>query len=142
MGNFGKTTLPAIRSMGARRSTFSFVHCMLGTSGLKAPMPKHWQMHCSSLFGPIFYWHMSYELGENKFGLIPKVHALHEVAMEMFRQCDVSEWVLNPIAETCSIDEDMIGRVAVLSRSVSPKIIARRSLARYLAQINIVWARG
>jgi len=86
--------------------------------------------------------HMSYELGENKFGLIPKVHALHEVAMEMFRQCDVSEWVLNPIAETCSVDEDMIGRVAVLSRSVSPKIIARRSLARYLAQINIVWARG
>ena len=85
---------------------------------------------------------MSYDLGENKFGLIPKVHALHEVAMEMFRQCGMSDWVMNPITETCSVDEDMIGRVAILSRSVSPKIIGRRSLARYLAQINIVWARG
>lgn len=84
----------------------------------------------------------SYDLGEKKFGLIPKIHALHEVHHEMVRQGELSHWVLNPIAETCSIDEDVIGRVAILSRSVSPRAIARRALARYLAQINIIWARG
>ena len=83
----------------------------------------------------------SFEKFENKFALVPKVHALHEVQEEMVRQAAVSQWVLNPICETCSVDEDLIGRVAILTRRVSPKIIGKRALARYLAQINIVWAR-
>ncbi len=83
----------------------------------------------------------SYDLGVNHFSLIPKIHALHEVQFEMVRQCALGGWVLNPIVETCSVDEDLIGRVANLTRKVSPQLIAKRALARYLVQINFVWAR-
>lgn len=83
----------------------------------------------------------SYDLHDQKFALIPKIHAMHEVQFEMVRQCEISRWVWNPISETCSVDEDLIGRVAKLTRKVSPKLIGKRALARYLAQINIVWAR-
>ena len=82
---------------------------------------------------------MSFRLGDSKFALIPKIHALHEVHFEMVRQAACGGWVLNPIVETCSVDEDLIGRVAVLTRKVSPQLIGKRSLMRYLAHINIVW---
>lgn len=85
---------------------------------------------------------LSYDCGENKFALVPKLHAIHEIQFEMARQAKIAFWILNPMCETCSVDEDLIGRVALLTRRVSPKIIAKRSLARYLAQINILWARG
>lgn len=85
---------------------------------------------------------LCYDRGENKFACVPKLHAIHEIQFQMTHQAKIAFWILNPMCETCSVDEDLIGRVALLTRRVSPKIIAKRSLARYLAQINILWARG
>lgn len=84
---------------------------------------------------------LSYKMRDQKFGLVPKVHAMHEVYYEMYRQYSTSSWVLSPLCETCSVDEDLVGRVASLTRCVSPQLIARRALARYLAQIQQVWKR-
>ena len=142
-GIFWETCIASYKEYGCKKINFYFRSLYSGDLWLESAYAK-------SLANALLQFvraylllaRASYDLGENKFGLIPKIHALHEVSMEMFRQSGLSQWVLNPICETCSVDEDLIGRVAILSRSVSPKIIARRSLARYLAQINIVWARG
>ena len=81
------------------------------------------------------------ELGLQYFGLYPKLHSLHEIAYGLRRQARISPWVFNPAACSCSLDEDFIGRVAVISRQVSPRLIPMRTIQRYLAHINIAWSR-
>lgn len=76
---------------------------------------------------------------ENKFGMYPKLHLMHEIWANMVHQASLSEYIYNPIAETCSIDEDFVGRAAMLSRQVSPRLNALRSIQRYLAQIYMSW---
>ena len=86
------------------------------------------------------YW--AYEAGQSMFSCIPKIHAIHEIWAELERQIAISEWILNPACETCSLDEDFVGRAAVLTRRVSPRAISHRALRRYLAQVNILWGRA
>lgn len=80
--------------------------------------------------------------GKPFFPLYPKLHWLHEVAHELKRQSSVAAFCFNPAAHSCSLDEDFIGRTAAITRCVSPKIIVRRTLERYLAHIQISWARS
>ena len=79
------------------------------------------------------------EQGLVKLQLYPKLHLLHEAWEQMVYESTQSDWIYNPIAETCSVDEDFVGRCAVLSRSVSPRLNSLRSLQRYLAQIQQSW---
>ena len=50
------------------------------------------------------------------------------------------DFVYNIIAESCSIDEDMVGRMAYITRHVSPRLTAQRTLERYLTQVGFAWA--
>lgn len=84
----------------------------------------------------------AFQAGEVLFALFPKLHAVHEVAHRMRHQSRRSPYTWNPAATSCSMDEDFIGRYATLSRCVSPKQIAKRTLQRYLCQIQISWARA
>jgi hypothetical protein len=80
--------------------------------------------------------------GVQAYPLFPKLHALHEVAHKMCRQAKACGHAMNPAMMSCSVDEDFIGRFAAVSRCVSPKLIARRAIERYLAHIQIAWARA
>lgn len=77
---------------------------------------------------------------EARFALLPKLHFIHEIEHELRRQARVASWVLNPICETCSMDEDFVGRCAYLTRCVDARTCALRSIQRYLAQLSIRWA--
>ena len=77
---------------------------------------------------------------EARFGLLPKLHFIHEIENELRRQARVASWVLNPICETCSMDEDFVGKCAYLTRCVDARTCALRSIQRYLAQLSIRWA--
>ena len=83
----------------------------------------------------------AYNLGLKFFGLYPKLHWVHEVAYQLRRQSRKASACLNPAVHSCSLDEDFIGRVAALSREVSPRLVPQRLLERYLAHIQICWAR-
>lgn len=84
---------------------------------------------------------VSFQKGIPAWPMFPKLHAVHEIAFEMRRSSGVSEFVLNVAAHSCAMDEDMVGRVAALSRCVSPRAIAVRTLQRYLVHIQTLWAR-
>jgi hypothetical protein len=71
--------------------------------------------------------------------MLPKLHAVEEIVKELQVQSQNSFWAYNPLVESCSVDEDFIGRCAFLSRSVSPRATCIRSLQRYLVQILQVW---
>ena len=89
----------------------------------------------------VFQAAAAYNLGVKFFGLFPKLHWVHEVAHEMRRQSRMADFILNPAVHSCSLDEDFIGRTAALSREVSPRLVSQRLFERYLAHIQIVWAR-
>lgn len=90
-----------------------------------------------------YLWEASraYRDGVAAFPLYPKLHAVHEVAFIMRRQCRLYPYCQNPCVHACATDEDFIGRCASLSRSVSPKLIPMRTLQRYLCHLQILWAR-
>lgn len=84
----------------------------------------------------------AYNLGLSHYPMHPKLHCVHHVAHELRRQSRISDTSLNPAVWSCALDEDFIGRAATISRAVSPRIIAKRTLQRYLCHIQISWARG
>ena len=90
----------------------------------------------------MFEAHTAYGLGLSHFPLHPKLHALHHIAHEIFREAEISDYVLNPGVFACPMDEDFIGRTATISRCISPRIISKRTLERYLCHIQLAWARS
>lgn len=84
--------------------------------------------------------HLSHLKRQRRFAMIPKLHSIDEIAFEMQVQAQRSQWVLSPLVEACMLDEDMVGRMAFLTRCVSPRMTSLRSLERYLCQLHAVWA--
>lgn len=94
-------------------------------------------IHFREIYG--FLAAKSYEKKEVKFCLAPKLHSFEEIIFRMKHQCQLSDWVYNPINESCSLDEDFIGHAAYITRHVSPRLMALRTFNRYLTQIILAW---
>jgi hypothetical protein len=82
---------------------------------------------------------LSHQKGEPKFSFKPKFHMVQEAVIGLKRGLG-KDFVYNIIAESCSIDEDMVGRMAYITRHVSPRLTAQRTLERYLTQVRFAWA--
>ena len=96
---------------------------------------------CDFIRAYVYEARASYELGLSHFPLHPKLHALHEIAHQLKRQAGLG-MAINPAVFSCSMDEDFIGRSCTVSRCVSPRLLSKRTLQRYLAYIQFAWARG
>ena len=84
---------------------------------------------------------LSLEVGVGRYTYIPECHMMWHLVDSMCAQAAHSEWVLNCMCESCSVDEDLIGRFCVITRSVSTRSRAQRALERYLTQTLLVWQR-
>ena len=84
----------------------------------------------------------AFRAGNPSFPMFPKLHGVHEVAHAMSKQCEYSQWIWNPATVSCSMGEDFVGRCASISRGVSPRLIAKWFLQRYLCHIQVLWARA
>ena len=96
---------------------------------------------CLTDFVRIYAWqaYQADQEGQQVFPMLPKLHALHEVAFCMRRQSLQGPWCYNPAVETCQMCEDFVGRTAYITRTVSPRLQALRTLQRYLCQIYVAW---
>ena len=83
---------------------------------------------------------LSAERGQPYFALKPKLHLFHEAAVWLDIQSSKADFCLNCLSESCSLDEDFVGRLAFISRSVSPRLVSQRSIERYLTQIQLAWS--
>ena len=83
----------------------------------------------------------SFERGVPAWPMYPKLHAVHEISHELRRASFSAPYSLNPAVHSCSMDEDFVGKCAMISRGVSPRAIQRRTLQRYLCYIRLLWAR-
>lgn len=75
------------------------------------------------------------------FPLFPKLHFLQEVAFTMMYQSQRAHFAFNPACTSCATDEDFIGRCALITRCVSPKLTCRRTIERYLCFVQQAWGR-
>ena len=73
-----------------------------------------------------------YQKGECKFNLVPKLHNMHHLSLGLLHSASKGKRATNPLSYCCFQDEDFIGRVSRLSRRISPKLLVRRTMERYL----------
>jgi len=77
--------------------------------------------------------------GKIRFPLYAKQHMLDHTFTDVFQHGQCYGFAVNPIAESVQMDEDHVGRTARLSRRVSPKLPAERTIDRYLVAVKQVW---
>ncbi len=88
----------------------------------------------------VYLAHLSAAMGEPKFPLKPKLHMVQTACVRLLWESEHAPFAYNCLNESCSIDEDFVGRLAFISRHVSPRLIAIRSLERYLTQVHLAWS--
>ena len=66
------------------------------------------------------------------FKLRPKTHYLNHVFLRVYEEWRESGTATNPCAESTFMSEDFVGRTARISRRVSPRSVALKTLQRYL----------
>lgn len=96
---------------------------------------KCWQ----SLFESSQLAVLNFRLRKNFFPITPKHHMMYHVLKTIQWQGDICEHAWNPLSEFCAMDEDFIGRVAKISRNVSPRTTCLRVVQRYLLYCRSMW---
>ena len=76
------------------------------------------------------------------FPLFPKLHSLNHCMVEMKRDVDAHGYSQNPMATSCQMDEDAIGKLSRLSRRVSIRKAMIRTLSRYLIGAKRAWEQA
>ena len=73
---------------------------------------------------------MTFRSGMRRFVLLPKHHFFHHIMVDMMGSN--TSWILNPLIHSVQLQEDYIGKPSRLSRRVSAKTHALRTLQRVL----------
>eukprot|EP00438_Fugacium_kawagutii_P022976 Skav222205 [mRNA] locus=scaffold3943:41172:42716:+ [translate_table: standard] len=73
------------------------------------------------------------------FPLMPKLHSVHHCFLAIRLQCERAGYGISPLASSCQMDEDCIGRVARTTRRVNARLMVRRTLERHLIACWKVW---
>jgi hypothetical protein len=66
------------------------------------------------------------------------MHAFHHHVVYRLQQGST----LNPRICGCWLDEDLVGRIAVMSRATHPSTMGKRALQRWLVEFNRLVASG
>lgn len=96
----------------------------------KAKKIAHWILWFLSAYQKAAY--LTFMAGKSRFALIPKVHFLHHVPIELLSQCERGEWCINPLTTSCQMQEGFIGAPSRVSRRVSIRQVHLRTLQRSL----------
>jgi hypothetical protein len=73
------------------------------------------------------------------FPLLPKAHSLDHIVYSLTSQCVSKGFGVNPMVHANQQDEDFIGKASRLSRKVSPRRPAERTVERYLIAARDAW---
>ena len=76
------------------------------------------------------------------FILQPKCHPLHHMACDLLQRSKAGLESVNPLAFSCQMSEDFIGRPSRLSRRVTARGTIRRVIQRYLQSAYTQWVHA
>ena len=96
--------------------------------------PRHaaYLAKCGFRFLKAYMWlaTASYERKLPRFPFQPKFHYVHHLVWDLQQYSSQRIWALNPICTSVQMQEDLVGRVARVSRRVSPITVSLRTLER------------
>lgn len=72
----------------------------------------------------------------------PKIHYFHHILHDMKAAISKGHKPLNPLAFSCAMAEDFIGRTSLLARRVSAMTTETRVLQRYLLAAFVAWGNS
>ena len=81
----------------------------------------------------------AYIMGVTRWKLMPKYHSFGEILFELEVQKRKSIPSINPLCWCTQQDEDFVGRIANMSRSVSIRTVHSRTIGRYLVALASKW---
>lgn len=105
---------------------------------MRRPETRHIAKHGRALL--TFYTEAvqkAFGLGKARFKLAPKLHMFCHVIRVLEQSSVSSTWTLCPVAYSCQMDEDLVGRICTLSRTASSRCVHERTLRKYLVNVNV-----
>ena len=81
-----------------------------------------------------------YSRNLNRFLMLPKLHMIVHAVHQVQYEASCYDFCFNFLSESCQMCEDFIGQVCRISRRVSPRLTALRTLHRYLVRAREVWS--
>ena len=81
----------------------------------------------------------AYIMGVTRWKLMPKYHSFGEILFELEVRKRKSIPSINPLCWCTQQDEDFVGRIANMSRSVSIRTVHSRTIGRYLVALASKW---
>ena len=72
-----------------------------------------------------------------RYPQMPKCHYLHHGFRDMVLFSRSCRWIPNLLHSSVQLDEDMVGRIARLSRRVGSRLLMQRTLERYLVTAHL-----
>ena len=73
--------------------------------------------------------------------MVPKLHYLAHVAINIYQALSRSHPVLNPSVFATPMAEDFVGEMCKMSMHVNPSLVAKRGLERYLVRARREWLK-
>lgn len=72
-----------------------------------------------------------------RFKLVPKLHLVWHLVAYLRESSATKTWCVSPVAFSCQMDEDLVGRVSTTSRSCSIRTVHVSTIRKYLVQVNL-----
>ena len=73
--------------------------------------------------------------------MVPKIHFLAHVAIEIFNALSNNMPVYNPSVFATQMAEDYVGKMCKMSSHVNPSLIAKRGIEKYLVSARREWLK-
>ena len=103
-------------------------------------------MHSSGLTllrGYVFLAHTAMSQSLRLFSLRPKLHYFAHTLWELQGQLESNDpHIMSPSIFNCESNEDLVGKIARLSRRVSPRMCSQRVLDRYQVLCHLLFRRA
>ena len=78
----------------------------------------------------------AYNLGKTRFKIQPKLHAAIHIIDDLCKVVEnKQQWGWCPLADGTQMDEDLVGKVSLTSKSASTRSVHRETLSRYLLSL-------
>ena len=84
---------------------------------------------------------LAHGAGRPLFVYKPKIHYYHHILLWMHERGVAGKPAVNPLAWSCAMAEDFIGRISLISRRVSALSNEKRTIQRYLLAAYAAWQR-
>ena len=86
--------------------------------------------------------HETWAAGKNRYSIMPKLHYLSHVALQLRQQSDLADWCQNPLGCSVQLQEDFIGRPSRASRRVNVRQLHRNVIHRCLILAHLALQRS